>query len=326
LKFADATPGVKFALGENVKQANWGDKFKTRYPQTRMGVEQIMRDRFRAAQEYEAALKKKPSLPVRRDLQLEAISEILNGKRLIHCHSYRQDEILAFLSVAREFKIRVGTLQHILEGYKVADVMAKDGVGGSTFADWWGYKFEVYDAIPDNAAMMNGQGVVTSVNSDSADLARRLNTEAAKSMKYGGLKPEEALKLVTINPAKQLRIEAKVGSLETGKDADFVIWTDNPLSNYARVQQTWIDGRKYFDRAEDTEARKGFAAQREALVQKALVERLKEIGPGKDGDGEKKDDKEPPKISAHQRHRDHELAPIYGDGQDKHTCMEDAQE
>ncbi|MEY2500279.1 MAG: hypothetical protein QOI07_613 [Verrucomicrobiota bacterium] len=326
LKFADAMPGVKFALGENVKQSNWGDKFKTRYPQTRMGVEQIMRDRFRAAQEYDAALKKKGGLPVRRDLQLEAISEILNGKRLIHCHSYRQDEILAFLGVAREFKIRVGTLQHILEGYKVADVMAKDGVGGSTFADWWGYKFEVIDAIPDNAAMMNGQNVVTSVNSDSADLARRLNTEAAKSMKYGGLSPEDALKLVTINPAKQLRIEAKTGSLENGKDADFVIWTGNPLSNYARVQQTWIDGRKYFDRAEDTEARKSLAAQREALVQKALVERLKEIGPGKEGDGEKKDDKEPPKLSAAEIHRARELAPIYGDGHDKHTCIEDAQE
>jgi imidazolonepropionase-like amidohydrolase len=326
LKFADAMPGVKFALGENVKQSNWGDKFKTRYPQTRMGVEQIMRDRFRAAQEYDAALKKKQGLPVRRDLQLEAISEVLSGKRLIHCHSYRQDEVLAFLSVAREFKIKVGTLQHILEGYKVADVMAKDGVGGSSFADWWGYKFEVYDAIPDNAAMMNGQGVLTSVNSDSADLARRLNTEAAKSMKYGGLTPEDALKLVTINPAKQLHIDAKTGSLETGKDADFVIWSGNPLSNYAHVQQTWIDGRKYFDRAEDAEARRAFAAQREALVQKALPERLKEMGPGKEGDSDKKDEKEPPKISAHEQHRARELEPIYGSGHDKHTCMEDASE
>jgi imidazolonepropionase-like amidohydrolase len=324
LKFADAMPGVKFALGENVKQANWGDKFKTRYPQTRMGVEQIMRDRFKAAQEYDAALKKKSGLPVRRDLQLEAISEILSGKRIIHCHSYRQDEILAFLSLAREFKIKGITLHHILEGYKVADVMAKDGVGGTTFADWWGYKFEVYDAIPDNAAMMNGQNVLASVNSDSADLARRLNTEAAKSTKYGGLSPDDALKLVTINPAKQLRIEAKVGSLENGKDADFVIWSGNPLSNYSHVQQTWIDGRKYFDRVEDAEARKSFAAQREALVQKALVERLKEIGGGKEGDGEKKDDKEPPKISAHDLEREKELEPIYGDGHDKHTCMEDA--
>jgi imidazolonepropionase-like amidohydrolase len=315
LKFVDAMPGVKFALGENVKQANWGEKFRTRYPQTRMGVEQIMRDRFRAAQEYDAASKKKQGLPVRRDLQLEAISEMLSGKRLIHCHSYRQDEILAFLSVTREFKIKVGTLQHILEGYKVADVMAKDGVGGSTFADWWGYKFEVYDAIPDNAAMMNGQGVLTSVNSDSADLARRLNTEAAKSTKYGGMTPEDALKLVTINPAKQLRIDAKTGSLETGKDADFVIWSGNPLSNYSHVQQTWVDGRKYFDRVEDAEARKTFAAQREALVQKALVERLKEIGPGKEGDSDKKDDKEAPKISR-----------SYRSGQGEYNCMGEASE
>jgi len=325
LKFAEAMPGVKFALGENVKQANWGDKFKTRYPQTRMGVEQIMRDRFRAALEYDAALKKKPGLPVRRDLQLEALSEILAGKRLIHCHSYRQDEILAFLGLAREFKIKVGTLQHILEGYKVADVMAKDGVGGSSFADWWGYKFEVIDAIPDNAAIMQSQGVLASINSDSADLARRLNTEAAKSMKYSGLSAEDALKLVTINPARQLRIDARTGSLETGKDADFVIWNANPLSNYASVNQTWIDGRKYFDRAEDAEARKAMALQRETLVQKALAERLKEIG---SGDSDKKgDEKEsPPKLSAHERHREHELGSLYGDGHDKHTCMEDAAE
>jgi imidazolonepropionase-like amidohydrolase len=331
LKFAEAMPGVKFALGENVKQANWGDKFKTRYPQTRMGVEQIMRDRFRAALEYDAALKKKQGLPVRRDLQLEAISEMLSGKRLIHCHSYRQDEILAFLSVAREFKIKVATLQHILEGYKVADTMAKDGVGGSSFADWWGYKFEVYDAIPDNAAMMHQQGVLTSVNSDSADLARRLNTEAAKSMKYGGLSPEDALKLVTINPARQLRIDAKTGSLETGKDADFVLWSGHPLSNYSTVKQTWIDGRKYFDRAEDLEARKAFATQREALVQKALTERLKELGSAKEGDSDKKpDEKEkepsPPKLSAHHNHRERELEGLYGSGGDKHTCIQDASE
>ena len=331
LKFADAMPGVKFALGENVKQANWGDKFKTRYPQTRMGVEQLMRDRFRAAQEYDAALKKKQALPVRRDLQLEAISEMLSGKRLVHCHSYRQDEILAFLSVAREFKLKVATLQHILEGYKVADAMAKDGVGGSSFADWWGYKFEVYDAIPDNAAMMHQQGVLTSVNSDSADLARRLNTEAAKSMKYGGLSPDDALKLVTIYPARQLRIDAKTGSLETGKDADFVIWSGHPLSNYASVKQTWIDGRKYFDRAEDLEARKAFATQRDALVQKALTERLKELGSAKEGESDKKpEEKEkepsPPKHSARHHQREHELQGLYGSGGDKHTCIQDASE
>ncbi|MCA1657694.1 MAG: amidohydrolase family protein [Verrucomicrobiaceae bacterium] len=169
---------------------------------------------------------------------------------------------------------------------------------------------------------MQGQGVLTSVNSDSADLARRLNTEAAKSMKYGGLSPDDALRLVTINPARQLRIDAKTGSLETGKDADFVIWNGNPLSNYSSVNQTWIDGRKYFDRAEDAEARKTFAAQREALVQKALTERLKEIGSSKEGDSDKKDDKEPPKIFVQENHRAHELESLYGSGHDKHTCTD----
>ncbi|MBA2622207.1 MAG: amidohydrolase family protein [Chthoniobacterales bacterium] len=265
-------------------------------------------------------MKKKDGLPPRRDLQLEALLEIVTGKRLIHCHSYRQDEVLMLLRLASDFKIRIGTLQHILEGYKVAGEIAHAGIGASSFADWWGYKFEAFDAIPDNPAMMHKQGVLTSVNSDSSDLARRLNTEAAKSMKYGGLTADDALKLVTINPAKQLRIDAKTGSLEPGKDADFVVWNGPPLSNYASVNQTWIDGRKYFDRAEDAEARKTFATQREALVQKALTERLKDLGKPKDGDDKKSEDKEantPPGDA----HRAHELAPLYGDGHDKHTCM-----
>ncbi len=318
LKFADAMPGVKFALGENVKQANWGDKFITRYPQTRMGVEQLMRDRFRAALEYDAASKKKGGLPPRRDLQLEAVLEILQGKRLIHCHSYRQDEVLMVLQLASEFKIRVGTLQHILEGYKVADEIAKNGVGASSFADWWGYKVEAFDAIPDNASMMHSRGVLASINSDSEDLARRLNTEAAKSVKHGGVSADDALRFVTINAAKQLHIDAKTGSLEAGKDADFVIWNGNPLSNYAHVEQTWIDGRKYFDRAEDLEARKSFAAQREALVQKALGERVKELGKPKDGDGEEKKSESKPATMDEQRA--HELGALYGDGHDKNSC------
>ena len=325
LKVAEAMPGVKFALGENVKQSNWGDKFTTRYPQTRMGVEELIRDRFRAALEYDAALKKKDGLPPRRDLQLEALLEIVNGKRLIHCHSYRQDEVLMLLQLASEFKIKIGTFQHILEGYKVADEIAKHGAGGSTFADWWAYKWEAFDAIPDNAAMMHGRGIVTSVNSDSGDLARRLNTEAAKSTKYGDLPAEEALKLVTIYPARQLHIDAKAGSLEPNKDADFVVWSGNPLSNYSSVQQTWIDGRKYFDRAEDAEARKTFAAQREALIQKALPERMKELGSGgKEGDSkEKKPDGKESKHPAFWEHREHELESLYGNGSDKHTCTEE---
>jgi imidazolonepropionase-like amidohydrolase len=321
LKFADAMPGVKFALGENVKQSNWGDKFTKRYPQTRMGVEQLIRDRFRAALEYDAAQKKKDGLPPRRDLQLEALLEIVNGKRLIHCHSYRQDEVLMLLQLASEFKIKIGTLQHILEGYKIADEIAKHGAGGSTFADWWAYKWEAFDAIPDNAAMMHSRGVVTSVNSDSGDLARRLNTEAGKSTKYAGMSADEALKLVTIYPARQLHIDAKVGSLESGKDADFVIWNGPPLSNYTSVKQTWIDGRKYFDRAEDAEARKTFAAQRDALIQKALPERMKEIGSGgKDGDS--KDKKPGDKPTLHEQQREHQLEGVYS-GSGRHTCTED---
>ncbi|HZJ39003.1 MAG TPA: amidohydrolase family protein [Chthoniobacterales bacterium] len=325
LKFAEAMPGVKFALGENVKQSNWGDKFTTRYPQTRMGVEQLIRDRFRAALEYDAALKKKEGLPPRRDLQLEALLEILNGKRLIHCHSYRQDEVLMLIGLANEFKIKIGTFQHILEGYKIADEIAKHGAGGSTFADWWAYKWEAFDAIPDNATMMLSRGVLTSVNSDSGDLARRLNTEAAKSGKYGYMPADEALKLVTIYPARQLHIEAKVGSLEAGKDADFVIWNGNPLSNYTSVKQTWVDGRKYFDRADDTEARKSITAQREALIQKALPERAKELATGgKESDSkEKKPDEKESKPPFYSKHRAHELESLYGNGGDKHTCTED---
>ncbi len=311
LKFADAMPGVKFALGENVKQSNWGDRYTTRYPQTRMGVEEIMRDRFRAALEYDAAAKRKDPLPFRRDLQLEALSEIVSNKRLIHCHSYRQDEVLAFLRVTNEFKIKPGTLQHVLEGYKIADVIAQAGVGASTFADWWGYKVEAFDAIPYNSWMMASRGVLTTINSDSDDLARRLNTEAGKATKYGGMSPDDAIKLATINAAKQLRIENKVGSLEVGKDADFVIWSDNPLSNYAHVNQTWIDGRKYFDRVDDAEMRKSNSMERQALVQKALAERVKDFG--KPGDEEKDNGEKEGKPDTD----------IYHNGGDRYTCEDE---
>jgi hypothetical protein len=229
------------------------------------------------------------------------------------------------MALANEFKIKIGTFQHILEGYKIADEIAKHGAGGSTFADWWAYKWEAFDAIPDNAAIMHGRGVLTSVNSDSGDLARRLNTEASKSTKYGYLSADEALRLVTIYPARQLHIDAKTGSLEPGKDADFVIWNGSPLSNYSSVKQTWIDGRKYFDRADDVEARRTFATQREALIQKALPERMKELSSaGKDGDSkEKKPDDKESKPSSHRKDREHELESLYGNGSDKHTCTEE---
>ncbi len=277
-KISTALPGIKFALGENVKQSNRGDDFTTRYPQTRMGVEQIMRDRFKAALDYEkawddynSAKNKRGLIPPRRDLELEALLEILRGDRDIHCHSYRQDEILMLIRLAEEFGFTVGVFQHILEGYKVADAMAEHGAGASAFSDWWAYKFEVYDAIPFNGWLMHDAGVLVSYNSDSDELARRLNTEAAKAVKYGGLSEEEALEFVTINPAIQLGIDDRVGSLEPGKDADFVIWSGHPLSTYTICEQTWIEGRKYFDRQEDLRMREEIEKQRNALIQKYLT-------------------------------------------------------
>lgn len=281
LKFAGAPSGIKFALGENVKQSNWGDRYTSRYPQTRMGVEQSLRDTFLAARDYTEAQERDrggTSVPVRRDLQMEAIQEILQGKRLVHAHSYRQDEILMLARVSQEMKFRVATFQHVLEGYKVADAIAAIGAGGSSFSDWWGYKFEVVDAIPYNGVLMHDAGVLTSFNSDSDELARRLNTEAAKAVKYGGLPEVEALKFVTINPAKQLGIARQVGSLEVGKDADFVLWSGSPLSTYSRADQTWIEGRAYFDRERDLKLRTDAEREREALVQKALPERQKALG------------------------------------------------
>ncbi|HEY5893827.1 MAG TPA: amidohydrolase family protein [Chthoniobacterales bacterium] len=323
MKFADAMPGVKFALGENVKQSNWGDKFTTRYPQTRMGVYQLLRETFLAAEDYEKQLQlaKETGFPVRRNLRLEAVLEILNNQRVVHIHSYRQDEVLAFIRLAQEFKFTVATFQHVLEGYKVADEIAKLPAGASSFADWWGYKFEVYDAIPDNPAILEKLGVVTSVNSDSDELARRLNIEAAKSVKYGGLTPEEALKLITINPARQLRIDQQVGSIEPGKDADFVLWTGNPLSTYTRVEQTWIDGRKYFDHVEDLAQRKNDEALREKLVQKALPERLKILESGdKPGEDATKGDTQPVSESAFHWWAAHQS--LYNDGRYRTTCSE----
>ncbi len=287
LKFDGAAPVVKFALGENVKQSNWGDEYTDRYPQTRMGVEQIIRDTFLAAARYgremDQAGRRGP--PVRRNLRLDAALEILNGRRLVHVHSYRQDEILAFIRVAQDFDLDVAAFQHVLEGYKVADAIAELGAGGSTFSDWWAYKFEVYDAIPYNGALMHRAGVVTSFNSDSSELARRLNTEAAKAVKYGGLSEEEALEFVTINPARQLRIDDRVGSLEPAKDADFVIWSGHPLSSFSRAEQTWIEGRKYFDVELDAEMRRQIAAERSRLIQKALATRLNGGGESDEGGG-----------------------------------------
>jgi imidazolonepropionase-like amidohydrolase len=276
LLFAGAPPGIKFALGENPKQSNWNVK-ERRFPQTRMGVEQTIRERFLAALDYrqrgeELRRPSKPErAPQRRDFQLEALVEILEGKRLVHAHSYRADEVLMLIDLADSFGFRVATFQHILEGYKVADEIARHGAGASGFSDWWAYKFEVIDGIPWNGALLHDRGVLASFNSDSGELSRRLNLEAAKAVRYGGLSEVEALRFVTLNPARQLGIADRVGSLEPGKDADFVVWSGSPLSALSVAEQTWIDGRKYFDRAADLEAR-----ARLALEQRELLARLPE--------------------------------------------------
>jgi imidazolonepropionase-like amidohydrolase len=288
MKLKDAPPGIKFALGENVKQSNWSniDRANPRYPQSRMGVEQIMRDRFEAAKLYRAqwtdAAAQGKRLPPRRDYELDAIAEVLDGKRWIHCHSYRQDEILTFLRLLEDYGITVGSLQHILEGYKVAEAMARHGATGSTFSDWWAYKMEVWDAIPYNGALMHRAGIIVSFNSDDNELGRHLNHEAAKAIKYGGVPPEEALQFVTLNPAKQLRIDHLVGSLAKGKHADFVIWSGSPLSNLSRCEQTWIDGRRYFDRGHDRTARDEAARLHRQLVQRILQSGEKMSGNGVD--------------------------------------------
>jgi imidazolonepropionase-like amidohydrolase len=257
IKFEGAMPGIKFALGENPKDMATGgaQTAPRRYPMTRLGVEFVIRDAFTRAKAYQKAWKdyaknkgNPDAIPPRRDLQLEPLVEILEGKRLVHCHSYRADEILMMMRLAEEMGFKIATFQHVLEGYMVAKEMAAHGAGGSTFSDWWAYKVEAADAIPHNAAIMVRKGVLVSINSDSAEHARRLNTEAAKTIKWGGLSDDEALALVTINPAKQLRIDTRVGSLEPGKDADVAIWNHHPLSSYAIVERVYIDGTVYYDR------------------------------------------------------------------------------
>lgn len=286
IKFVEAPEGIKFALGENVKQSNWGEGFSSRYPQTRMGVEQLYRDTFRSAQQYDAQWqawdRTHQGIPPRRDLELEALAEIVRGERWIHCHSYRQDEILALLRVLEDNDIQIGTFQHILEGYKVAEEMAEHGAMASSFADWWAYKFEVYDAIPFNGALLHDAGIVVSFNSDDREMARHLNQEAAKAVRYGGVSEEEALKFVTLNPALQLRIDEWVGSIEIGKNADIVVWSGPPLSNLSRCEQTWVDGRRYFDIEEDQSLRTTAREQRVTLIQKILRSGVAMAEPGEE--------------------------------------------
>lgn len=271
----DAEGFIKFALGENVKRSRSSSSI--RYPQSRMGVEQIYVDAFSAAQDYKKAWAawnalsdedKKTTPAPRRDLVQDAMVEILDGKRHITCHSYVQSEINMLMKVAEQFDFRLNTFTHILEGYKVADKMAEHGVGGSTFADWWAYKWEVRYAIPYNPTLMHNEGVVVAINSDDREMARRLNQEAAKSLKYGGMDEVSALKMVTLNPAKLLRLDDRMGSLKEGKDGDVVVWSDHPLSIYARVEHTMVDGRMLFDRTRDAELREAMTAERARLVAK----------------------------------------------------------
>ncbi len=276
--FPGAPTGIKFALGENPKRSNFTGVTgqPRRYPATRMGVEEVIRDAFTRARDYKHKWDEhrsatdrgdKNQIPPRRDLQLEPLVEILEGKRLVHAHCYRADEILMLINLADELGFKIKTFQHVLEGYKVAKEIARHGAGASTFADFWGYKVEAYDAIPYNSAIMVRNGVNVSINSDSDERARRLNIEAAKMMKYGGLTEEEALKLITLNPASQLGVEARVGSIDVGKDADLAIWNAHPFSVYSRVDTTFVDGEIFFDRQQDIARRAGLEAERKSLEQ-----------------------------------------------------------
>jgi len=278
LPFEGALPGIKFALGENPKRSNFSIPGQPkRYPATRMGVEETIRGAFTEALDYQrtwadynkrVSAGEKNLIPPRRDLRLEPLVEVLEGKRYVHAHCYREDEILMLLRVAKEFGFKVRTLQHVLEGYKVADEIAASGAGASVFSDWWSYKVEAYDAIPYDAALMTRRGVIVSVNSDDPAEATHLNQEAAKSIKFGGLTHDEAVKLVTLNPAIQLGIDQRVGTIDVGKDADLVIYNHDPMSAYAVVQKTLIDGRVHFDRQRDIADRPAREKEKKALLEK----------------------------------------------------------
>jgi imidazolonepropionase-like amidohydrolase len=291
---ADAPPGIKFALGENPKRSNSQGLTgitTRRYPATRMGVEETIRDAFIRAKDYmrdwdEYNAKKssdKNAIAPRRDLMLDALVEILQGKRMIHSHCYRNDEIVMLLNLGDELGFHVQTLQHVLEGYKVANEIAAHKTHASTFADFWGYKMEAYDAIPYNAALMASRGVNVSINSDSDERARRLYLEAAKAMKYGGMSEEEALRTITLNPAMQLGIDKRTGSIDVGKDADLVIFSQHPFSVYTMPETTFIEGEIYFDRKDDLVQREALKREKEELIKRERAQRgAEQRGPRRD--------------------------------------------
>ncbi|MGH9704557.1 MAG: amidohydrolase [Candidatus Acidiferrales bacterium] len=310
LPFEGALPGIKFALGENPKRSNFPAPpagIPRRYPATRLGVEEVIRGAFIEAREYKRqwddynrrkAAGEANLIPPRRDLKLDPLVEVLEGKRYVHAHCYVSDEILMLIRVANEFGFKVRTFQHVLEGYKVADEIAAHGAGASTFSDWWAYKMEAFDAIPYNAALMTRKGVVVSINSDDAEEARHLNQEAAKSMRWGGLTRDEAIKLVTLNPAIQLGIDKRVGSIDVGKDADLVIYNHDPLSIYAVVQKTLIDGRVYFDRDQDIARRPELEKEKQALLEKEKKAAAAEHKGEKKPDQKLDESKKPPDSAA----------------------------
>lgn len=292
----NAPPGIKFALGENVtrkSRVNFPGAPPPRYPTTRMGQEEIIRDAFTRARTYQAEWAAynqaangrgaRNAVPPRRDLELEPLVEILEGRRFIHAHSYRADEILMLLELAREFGFTVRSLQHALEAYKVAPEILASGASVSVFADSWSYKLEAYDAIPYNVAVNVRNGVRSTINSDSDERIRRLNVDAAKMMKYGGLTEEEALATITINGAWQVGLDARTGSIEVGKDADLGIWNAHPFSVYARVERTIVDGEVFFDRAADAAMNAARAAERAQLMQAEENRPPARGGPGAPG-------------------------------------------
>ncbi|MBV1923376.1 MAG: amidohydrolase family protein [Flavobacteriaceae bacterium] len=285
LLYDDRPKFIKFALGENVKHSNW--QSFNRFPQTRMGVEQMYVNYFNRAKEYDT--KKKSGASFRYDEEMEVLAEILNGERFISCHSYVQSEINMLMKVAEKFNFKVNTFTHILEGYKVADKMKSHGVGASTFSDWWAYKYEVNDAIPYNAAIMTNEGVTVAINSDDGEMSRRLNQEAAKTIKYGGMTELQAWNMITINPAKLLHLDHRVGSIKEGKDADLVLWNDNPLSIYAKAEKTLIEGAVYFDKDLDKQKRSAIKKERNTLTK--LMMKEKESG-GKTQTPKRKGNKE----------------------------------
>jgi imidazolonepropionase-like amidohydrolase len=272
LVFKDAPRGIKFALGENPKRSNFRVPGPPRYPGTRMGVEVVIRQAFEQARQYKreweeyerkakaAGAKGEKPVPPRRDLRLETLRDVLDGKVYVHAHCYRADEILMLIRVAEDFGFKIRTFQHVLEGYKVASEIARHGAGAGTFIDWWGFKMEAYDATPYNPAILAAHGVVVSLNSDSNELARRLYWDAAKAVKYGGVSEDEALKMITLNAARQLGVDARVGSIEVGKDADLAVFSAHPFSPDARCETTLVDGVVYFDRAKDLAGRKTVVA------------------------------------------------------------------